>query len=223
MQRSANAFVVGASALAWDGNGLDVFIDERCAPLPRRLRGRVRLEPEALNGKEFSLESAGGHRWRPIAPLARVKADFSVPELDWSGHGYFDANRGDEPLEAGFSHWTWSRARTRDGARVFYEAERRREEALSLSLRFTTDGGFCETPAPPAAALPATGWRIARRTRGEAITRVKTLEDTPFYARSRIAHALDGEPVVSMHESLDLERFSHPLVKCMLPFKMPRR
>jgi carotenoid 1,2-hydratase len=223
LRRSCDSFVVGASALAWDGKGLDILIDERCAPFPTRLRGRVRLEAETLNGRAFTLETAGGHLWRPIAPLARVEAEFSSPGQKWSGHGYFDTNQGEEPLEAGFSRWTWSRARAANGARVFYEAERRREDPLAMSLRFAADGGVFEEPAPPIVNLPPSRWRVPRRTRGDGEARIAaTLEDTPFYARSRVQHRLRGESVVSVHESLDLNRFAHPVIQCMLPFRMPR-
>jgi carotenoid 1,2-hydratase len=52
---------------------------------------------------------------------------------------------------------------------------------------------------------------------------ISTLEDAPFYSRSQIAHLIDGEKAVSVHESLDLDRFAKPVVKAMLPFRMPRR
>ena len=223
VSRSSDAFSVGASALAWDGAGLDIHIDEFCAPVPRGLSGRVRLEAEGLNNCEFSLDSQGGHVWRPIAPLARVSVEMERPSLAWRGLGYFDFNRGAEPLEAAFSRWTWSRARIGARARVFYEAERRRAPPLSLSLGFARDGTASEVEPPPRAQMPKTLWRIARETRSEENARVlETLEDAPFYARSRIAHRLEGEAVASMHESLDLDRFSKPIVKAMLPFRMPR-
>jgi carotenoid 1,2-hydratase len=223
LRRSNDSFALGASSLTWDGKGLDIAIDERCVPLPRRIRGHVRVEPETLNGHSFPLETSGGHIWRPIAPLARVDAEFSDPGQKWSGHGYFDTNRGDEPLEAGFSRWTWSRARTATDARVFYEAERRREDPLAMSLRFAADGGVFEEQAPPIVQLPKSRWRVSRRTRSDGPAHIAaTLEDTPFYARSRVAHQVQGESVLSVHESLDLDRFANPLVKFMLPFRMPR-
>jgi carotenoid 1,2-hydratase len=52
---------------------------------------------------------------------------------------------------------------------------------------------------------------------------VRTFEDTPFYARSLLAATLDGETVQPVHESLSLRRFRNPLVRLMLPFRMPRR
>jgi carotenoid 1,2-hydratase len=224
LRRSEDSYQLGRSSLHWDGRGLDVVIDERCSLFPLPLRGRVRLEADGLNTRAFELEAQGRHMWRPIAPLARVSVEMQEPAQSWRGYGYFDTNHGDEPLEAAFKHWTWSRARTRDGARVFYEAERRRAAPLALSLAFSPEGQAEERPAPPQAELPATLWRLKRTTRGEGGARVlDSLEDAPFYSRARIAHRLEGEDVTSMHESLDCGRFANPITRLMLPFRMPRR
>ena len=223
LRRSADEISVGPSSLSWDGRGLDISIEEICAPLPRRVVGEMRLDVEALNARSFGLEAEGGHVWRPIAPLARVSVRMKRPALAWQGSAYFDSNLGDEPLEAGFRRWTWSRARIGDGVRVFYEAERRRTGPLALSLAFRRDGTVEERQAPPRAALPRTLWRLPRETRSERGARIlETLEDAPFYARSRVRHRLEGEDAVSIHESLDLDRFALPIVKAMLPFRMPR-
>jgi carotenoid 1,2-hydratase len=73
------------------------------------------------------------------------------------------------------------------------------------------------------AELRQTRWRIGRSVRSEeAAHLVRTLEDTPFYARSLVAAKLLGEHVMLMHESLSLDRFSMPVVQAMLPFRMPR-
>jgi carotenoid 1,2-hydratase len=221
--RDADMLRIGPSAMAWDGSRLTVEVDERGAPLPRRLRGKVVLEPEAWNAREFALSARNAHVWRPIAPFARVQVDFREPELSWSGGAYLDFNSGDAPLQSEFRRWTWSRARLGDGAAIFYEAERRHEPPLQLSLRFGRDGAVREAAAPPKAALPKGWWRVARETRSETDARVTaSFEDSPFYTRSAIAHRLDGQDVVSMHESLDLDRFSLNLVRAMLPFRMPR-
>ena len=223
VERSPNTLAIGASSLCWDGAGLTIIVDEWSAPFPRRIRGRVRLEAEALNTQAFELETTGAHLWQTIAPLAHVEATFSEPALRWRGHGYFDMNHGDEPLEAAFSRWTWSRARLRNQARVFYDAERRRAPPLALSLAFSEDGVVTATPAPAIVGLPKTRWRLNRTTRSDGGAAIEqTLEDTPFYARSRLTHWLDGARADSIHESLDLDRFANPLVKAMLPFRMPR-
>jgi carotenoid 1,2-hydratase len=78
---------------------------------------------------------------------------------------------------------------------------------------------------PPVAHLPRTLWRIRRPTRSEDghARVVKTLEDTPFYSRSVIETTLLGERATAVHESLDLDRFAHPSMYAMLPFKVPRK
>nr|WP_210350801.1 hypothetical protein [Rhodoblastus acidophilus] len=223
LARSENSFAVGPSALHWDGNGLDIDINEVCAPWPRRLVGHVRLDVETINTRAFELESVGRHFWRPIAPLARVSVTMSQPEVKWRGHAYFDTNRGAEPLETGFKDWHWSRARLHDRARVFYDAEKRRGGHTALSLEFDSKGGLFERPAPDFVSLPQSAWRLPRVTRSAKSARlIATLEDAPFYSRSQIAHEIDGEEAVSVHESLDLDRFAKPVVKAMLPFRMPR-
>lgn len=216
---------IGPSTLVWDGDALVIKVDEISIPLPRRLRGVVRLEPEGVNMREFTLDEAGRHVWRPIAPSARVEMQFDSPSLRWSGQGYFDTNYGSEPLEAAFRSWTWSRASLPNGAAILYDAERRAGGPLSLALRFDKTGACEEFEAPKRAALPRSNWLVARSTRADdgKATLVRTLEDTPFYARSEIDSRMFGYRVRSMHESLSLDRFRNPIVQSMLPFRMPRR
>ncbi|MGH1572195.1 carotenoid 1,2-hydratase [Methylobacterium sp. P31] len=225
LSRSADHIAIGPSAMRWDGTALTITIDERGAPLPYRLRGTVRLVPRGFTAGPFHLDRAGRHRWRPMAPSSRVEVAFDQPGLRWSGSGYFDTNDGDEPLEEGFSRWTWCRADLPDGAAILYDVHHRDGGGQNLSLRFSSDGGRREIRPPPAAALPATRfWHMRRETRSEGgrARVLATYEDTPFYARSLLASTLDGEPVRAMHESLSLDRFRHPLVRLMLPFRMPR-
>ncbi len=224
LSRSANVLAVGPSALRWDKGALTIDVNEICTPLPRRLRGRIVIEAGSINPQTFTLEAQGRHIWRPIAPSARVRVEMSAPGLSWSGSGYFDMNSGAEPLEAAFKSWTWSRTRSRDGAMVLYDAERRREGPLSLALSFPARGGCEPFAPPPQAPLPGTLWRLKRGTRSddERAQVIEGFEDTPFYARALVAHQLGGEAVRSVHEGLSLERFASPLVKAMLPFRMPR-
>jgi carotenoid 1,2-hydratase len=74
--------------------------------------------------------------------------------------------------------------------------------------------------------LPPTRiWRIPRATHadpGQPAIILRTLEDTPFYARSIISSRIRGEKVEAMHESLSLDRFRRPWVRALLPFRMPR-
>jgi carotenoid 1,2-hydratase len=223
--RAPDQLAIGPSALSWQGSALTIAVDEVAVPSFARIRGAIRLEPTVFNAQSFPLDAGGGHVWRPIAPAARVSVALSAPDLRWSGNGYFDMNAGHEPLEAGFAHWTWTRAALSRGSAILYEAERRRGGPLSLGLRFDKSGRCERLEPPPIARLPRTRWRMARETRAdESRARIeRTFEDTPFYARSLVSSRLFGESVVAMHESLSLDRFANPLVRLMLPFRMPRR
>lgn len=216
---------IGPSSLQWRDGAMVIRIDECAAPLPRRIRGEIVIEPQSILQSEFMLETAGRHVWRPIAPMARAIVDLEAPNLRWRGHAYLDTNAGDEPLERAFSFWTWSRARLPDGAAIFYDAERRRERPLSLALRFDGANEAETLTPPPGVALPASKWFVPRRTRTEdGVAHIRrTLEDTPFYARSIVSAGFAGASHDWVHESLSLDRFANPLVRLMLPFRMPRR
>lgn len=236
LTRKTDMLAIGPSRLDWDGQTLTATIKEVTCPWPSRLRGTVRLHTEAIAQRVVQLDASGRHRWQPIAPSARVEVQLDEPGGRWSGHAYLDSNAGDEPLEDGFNGWHWSRARiTPRGLRhrtagdtvVFYETTRRDGSESAFAIRFDATGRDHDIALPPAVSLPATGWRVARSTRGDssrhsAARVLRTLEDTPFYARSLLATQWEGESVTAMHESLSLTRFRAPWVRAMLPFRMPR-
>ncbi|NNM00636.1 MAG: carotenoid 1,2-hydratase [Gammaproteobacteria bacterium] len=226
LDRSATRLTIGPSALHWDGATLTADIDEVSVPLPTRLRGQVRLTPSFCLGDEYVLDGDARHRWWPVAPHARVDMEFDQPELAWSGHGYFDHNAGERGLEDDFADWDWSRATLKDGVAILYDVRGRHKPANSLALRVGTDGTVAHFEAPAARVLDTTSiWRIARATRCETggAQVIKTFEDTPFYARSAVRADLCGEPVVAMHESLQLARFRTRWVRSLLPWRMPRK
>ncbi len=216
---------IGPSSLHWRNGALIIRIDEIAAPIPKPIRGEIIIEPLGINQRVFTLEALGAHCWRPIAPVARAAVNLQSPDLRWRGHAYVDTNAGDEPLEKAFSSWTWARARIGDGAAIFYDAEKRREPPLALALRVNAAGELEERESPPVAPLPKTKWLLSRRTRAPGgVARVlRDYEDTPFYSRSLVTSVIDGSPVEWMHESLSLDRFANPIVRLMLPFRMPRR
>lgn len=226
VDRSASNLSIGPSNMAWDGEALVVTIDETTVPWRTRLSGRVRLWPDTLMRQSHPLDAQGLHLWRPIAPCARVEAQFSDPGLHWHGTGYLDSNRGQRPLEQDFTNWSWSRAALgQRRSAVLYDVRRRDGSELSLALAFDTQGGCRSFAPPPVVTLPATGWRMRRDTRSDApvSTRVEqTLEDAPFYARSVLRTQLLGTSVPAIHESLSLQRWVRPVVQAMLPFRMPR-
>ena len=223
ISRTTNSFTVGPSQLDWDGTSLTIRINEISVPIPGRVSGTIRVVPTAVTQQAFSLNENGNHWWWPIAPCARVQVAMEQPQLRWQGDGYFDMNRGDAPLEHGFSDWQWSRGALQNGTAILYEAKRRDGSRVDLAVTFDPQGRMQTFQPPPDVPLKRTGWRVRRSVRSEgAASVVRTLEDAPFYARSVVSAKLFGEPVTLMHESLSLDRFKMPVVQAMLPFRMPR-
>jgi carotenoid 1,2-hydratase len=226
VRRGADWLAIGPSRMEWSERGLAVHIEEMAVPLPRRIRGTVRLLPSTIETRALALDAAGRHLWRPIAPCARAEVTFQSPGLCWSGPAYFDTNRGERPLEKDFACWDWTRARVPGGTAVLYNVQRRDGEPdLQLAMRYDDRGGVNDFTPPPRLPLPATGWRMARQIGGtpeHPPHLVKTLEDAPFYARSVVSTQMLGAEVTAVHESLSLDRFRRLGVQAMLPFRMPR-
>ncbi len=220
----ATTLQVGPSAMRWDGDALTITIDEVTVPVPRRIRGTVRLIPSALTANAFALDGAERHTWWPIAPAARVEVELEKPGISWSGTGYLDTNSGCEPLDTAFAHWHWSRAKLARDTAVLYDVCEMSGEDSSLAIRIDEFGDVHPMERPPTVGLPSTRWRIKRKTAADATDAkvLRTLEDGPFYARSLLQTRLLGETTIAMHESLSLDRFRRRWVKALLPFRMPR-
>lgn len=216
----ADRFFVGPSGLQQDKLKLSIAVDERSAPLARRLRGGAVLETPFAATKHYELDTARQHLWQPIAPCARIRVAFDVPHLSWAGHAYLDTNWGERPLEADFLGWEWSRLRARGHTQIAYDAVQRSGEERTLSFKYADDGACSTVALPSATPLGGTLWRVARKARCPGQTRVgTTLEDTPFYNRTQL---IVGDGQLAVHEALSLERFSQPWVRMLLPFRMPR-
>lgn len=225
--RSAREFAIGPSKVHWDGQALVFDIDEWSVPLPRRVRGQVRVHPQGLCSFVTNLDAEGRHRWGPIAPCARVEVDLRQPGARWSGHAYVDSNEGEEPVDQGFRAWDWSRAVLADASTaVIYDVRPARGPDRVIAQRFAPDGSHRPFEPPPRQRLPRSKWGLPRNQRTEAgvPARVEqTLEDTPFYVRSVLSSGLLGERVTAVHETLDLPRVVSLPVRLMLPWRMPRR
>jgi carotenoid 1,2-hydratase len=227
LHRERDLLVIGPSSLQWDGSSLVLDLKEWGVPLPRRIRGRIRVHPTGLGRRVFGLDAAGRHRWMPIAPAARVEVSMADPACSWQGHGYCDTNGGDEPIESAFSSWSWSRAPMAGGrSAMLYDVVERDGARRSIAARYAADGEDEDFAPPPRVKLGTTAWGIRRETQAEAGSTprvVRTLENTPFYARSELATRLLGEDVAAVHESMNCERFDTPWVRLMLPWRMPRQ
>lgn len=225
VSRDVERFTIGPSQMRWDGDVLEVDINERCMPLPRKLRGRLRLQTPAPIDHAMVLNGEGMHLWRPYAPCTRVSLELEQPFLSWQGQGYFDSNCGHAALESGFSHWHWSRVMQGPDTLVIYDATRRDGSQIAFARHFSPSGDIADATLPPPANLPRGLWGVTRPTRaehGSTPRLIRRLEDAPFYTRSEVALQIGGHECHGVHESLDLDRFSKRWVQTLLPFRMPR-
>jgi carotenoid 1,2-hydratase len=224
VEQAPDRFAVGPSALRWEGGSLVIDLDERSVPDLRRIRGSVRVHPEAVTGVEVALDRA--HVWRPFAPVAAIEVDLDLPGWRWRGHGYLDGNFGSRALEADFRSWCWGRYPTEGAPR----SSTTPSAATAAMPRSPSPSGpaarSTRSRPPPETPLPRTFWRLARTTRadpGYRPAQVKAMLDVPFYSRSMVRTRLEGAETVGVHEALDLDRFVHPLNQMLLPLRMPRR
>ncbi|MFZ1108197.1 MAG: carotenoid 1,2-hydratase [Rhodomicrobium sp.] len=226
LRPSADGLQIGPSSIRWDGTRLRIEINEKAPITMAPLRGTVTLEPEILPDFVADFGTGGRHRWSPIAPLARVEVRLSNPALSWNGAGYLDMNRGEEPIEDGFSYWNWSRAALSRKAAILYDVIRKDGQTGSMGLEIAADGAVTQVDMPEHCQLANTPiWKMPRETRcdkGHSARIASTFEDTPFYSRSMLATRVLGEPVNAMHESLSLDRFRKRWVQTLLRFRMPR-
>lgn len=233
LRRSPYELGIGPSRLSQSGDTLCIEIDEIAVPLPRRVRGTIRVHAPCRHSTAYPLDAAGLHLWQPIAPVARIEVSFETPRITWSGQAYLDSNRGTQPLEQGFRRWDWSRVHRPDGGGwITYDLDFRDGSHRCIGLEVQARGERIEpfdldrTYALVRTGLPASRWGIERVTRCDAGATPKvmqTLTDAPFYARSLVKTVLAGHSCHSVHESLDLDRFDSRWVQAMLPFRMPRR
>lgn len=228
LRQAPGHLTLGPSSLHWDGTALTIEVDEMAGlPRPGRLRGRVRLVPQAVTGVELPLTADGAHVWRPFAPAARIEVDLDVPGWRWTGHGYFDGNFGTRAMEADFDHWTWARLSAPDGgALCVYDAALRGGGMRRASMRFGPNGAASHVDAPDAVPMGRTRWGLARELRADSGTQPRALRsmlDAPFYARATVETTIGGERLSGVHEVIDLRRYASPAIRPMVAFRVARR
>lgn len=246
VERAPDALAIGPSAMEWRGGELRVRLDETTSPFPSpfpaRLAGEVRLIPQCAPPAPVRLDAAGRHTWAPVAPIARAEVALAHPRLRFSGSAYLDCNAGEEPLEDGFTGWSWARAATAGfgGAAgivpakppsgdcevaVSYDVQRRDGSRLLVARAFDARGEARELDGLSSRPFGRTGWGLPRAMAvdaGTSPTLVRSLEDTPFYARALAGASLGGRQATVVHEQLSLDRFQRPWVRFLLPFRMRR-
>lgn len=218
----ATTLELGTSRLSWEGDCLVIRVEETTTPLVRplseKLRGTIRLWPELLPAAGWEL--APGHRWWPVAPMARIEVEFENPSLRWNGRAYHDANAGDRPLASSLSGWNRSHGAGPTSTVVCCDVDRIDGSSGAVAALF--DHAPCEIELPPLVVLPRTRWGLSRTVRADEATLRRTLEDTPFHARSVVDGRVDGEPVVTLHERLSLDRYRKGWARLLPPFRRRR-
>lgn len=228
----ADALRVGRSRMAVRGDRLVVELDEARAPAGGRIRGQVSVSlPSSGDGDggdpaPVALDGVGRHLWWPIAPRVRVSVELASPAIRFEGTGYLDANAGDRGLEHDFASWAWSRVALPSGqVALAYDVRTRRGDELAHGFRLDPSGLRRPLDGTTFHDLGRSVFRLPRRARSDAgapSTLARTLEDTPFYARSEIEATIGGERGHGVHEVVDLDRFASPWVQFLLPFRMRR-
>lgn len=231
VDREPASLRLGSNRVWWEGDTLCFELHER-APLSnlvslsgQRLEGTVRIHAPTRIGTPVELDAQGRHRWYPVAPHARAEVELQHPSLSFQGSAYTDSNWGDEPLEAAFRRWDWSRADIDDGSIVLYDVDTIGGGPQTRGWRMGHDGSMEQIELNERVPLGRALWGVESFTRtdsGQSSSVVRRLEDTPFYRRNLIESRLGGQTVLGMHEHLDLTRFTKPWVQFLLPFRIRR-
>ncbi|MEL6544204.1 MAG: carotenoid 1,2-hydratase, partial [Myxococcota bacterium] len=61
LQRDGDHLQIGPSSMRWESDGLTISVDEISCPLPRKLRGRIRVRPHWTNPLGFAIRPE--HNW----------------------------------------------------------------------------------------------------------------------------------------------------------------
>lgn len=229
VSREKHALTIGPSSLERRGCDLLLHIDEMTSPFPspfpERLAGSIHVSTEGFGLQGFALDEPGRHQWTPLAPCSRAEVRLTHPSLRFRGHAYVDMNSGAEPLENAFSHWSWARASSGREACITYDITRLDGSRRLIAKRTGASGQLEDLPPLSHAGLGWTKWGLQRDLLIDSGTRptlLRTLEDTPFYARSLARAQIGGLPGTLVHEALSLKRFKTPWVQFLLPYRMKR-
>ena len=174
---------------------------------------------------EVLLKPDGTHVWRPFSPISRIDIKTNKKGWSWQGNAYLDGNFGTRALEQDFNYWTWSRLPFKDKCLTFYDADLVDGSHTNIALRFNKDGSVEQVDAPPLQPISKTKWLIKRVARSDnefSPYQSRALLDAPFYSRSELVTQIDREETTGVHETLDMKRFTNPLIKPLLCAKIPR-
>lgn len=233
LSRDRSRLQIGRSSIRFDGTGFVIAFDETFLPWPgqrlwpKRMRGEIKLTPASFGDQSYALDPEARHIWQPVAPAGRVSlACDDLAGGGWLGQGYHDMNFGSRALEADFAGWDWARGETADGRPILlYDSVLSSGANSRFGLAYSASGEALEFDPPKRQVLKRGFWGvgggIACDDKAKPVLRAP-YEDTPFYRRSLVETEIGGDHVAMMHETLDCRRLAMPIVRLMLPFRMPR-
>jgi carotenoid 1,2-hydratase len=233
--RDSRRLAIGKSVMTMHDGRLLIDFEETALPwpgqraLPKVIRGTIEMVPDVACTQVFPLDADGHHIWSPRMPRATASiACAALPGGGWNGRAYHDMNYGDRPIEQDFTGWDW--ARGSDGPDgdtiILYDAALQQGGRRRLALRCAGSDDLEPLEMPGRQELPRAFWGVRSGIAcddGLWPQRRLTLEDTPFYTRALVDTTIAGRSVAMVHETLDCRRLAHPVVRLMLPFRMPRR
>ena len=122
--RNPDQLTIGTSRVLWDGNALQIEVDEKTSPWPQRLRGHIRVTPRVRHATPYPLDAAGRHLWWRWHRLLESKCNSMRQFSRGKVQPYLDANQGLAPLEEDFDSWHWSRSHGAGQTRVSVRHDR---------------------------------------------------------------------------------------------------
>lgn len=209
---------IGRSRIQLRADGsVRAHVVDRTAPWGVPAEAWLELQPTSPRGPELALVDGQPHWWQPLAPMARATVTVPGHELELTGAGYHDTNRGQEPLGGGLEGWRWTRLHRPGETWVDYEPA---GHAPTLRLHATTERVNVVRAETTPAALSRTGWGLSvpRRLAAGGLElpgAPSLLETSPFYAR---LEARDGD-AHALGEVADFNRFHRPYVRWMAHFR----
>lgn len=235
LHRDAQQLAIGNSVMEMRGASLMIRFDEMALPWPghrawpRRISGTIEITSDIVCEDAFCLDGDGHHIWSPRMP--RADASICCDALaggGWRGRAYHDMNFGDRPIEQDFIGWDWARGSDGSGGEtvILYDAQLRTGERRRFGLRSAGRDGLRAFDMPQRRQLPRAFWGVRGGIACDPAGQPKVqrrLEDSPFYTRSLVETVICDHSLVMVHETLNCQRLANPLVRLMLPLRMPRR
>jgi carotenoid 1,2-hydratase len=218
VERGAAHLCIGRSRLRWERGDLVIDLGLQRGLGRRPVRGRVTVSVISQSREARVLDAAGLHSWWPVAPGARARVELEQPGVSWQGPALHEVRWGNEPPVRMFSRWTTLHTLHEEGALTACATEGR-DGARHSSAAFVSGEGTTQVlPAGDVTPLGTTRWGLRPACPG-VVMASETLEDTPYFVRSRLLIKTPAGPRSATLEHFDLGRWQQRWVQGLLPWR----